>query len=411
MNLYAAIETRLGRLPALVGSLMAVVLVVGCTEKLAIPGDCPTLCPGGQAVVVDTVLEAIVGGDSSFTGYGLLNDGVTIQLANGGDMGEVVGLVRFVPGSDSVMVADTFYTVTRDSVRVQFYLFKRDPAASGVAIDFYRLSPRTDSLVSQEEVLAAMTPDRLLRSVPVPDDTENGVVELLFETADLGLLPFVPSDSGRLVIGARLRANQPGVGAYLGGASSGSGAPIWHTYGHIDIADTSLVSQSVTRAVQWQRSVYSAAAEAHNPDILRIGGPSASRAIIRFALPPVLKDSATILRATLEMVPAFASTGITGDSVSIGAMGLLADFGAKSPVINSPMGSAFARTGTDTVRVDIAAVVALWQGDQGVPSAVRVQALQEYSSLVSPRFQSSRLAGGGPRLRITYRRQFPFGGY
>ncbi len=411
MNLYAATDTRLGRSLASTVGLIAMIMLAGCTEKLAIPGDCPALCPGGQTVVVDTVLDAIVDGDSTFTGYGLLTDGVTIQLANGGAIGEIVGVTRFVPGADSVFVADTVYPVIRDSVRLHFTLVERDAAATGLVIDFYRLPSDTDSLTSQDDLIKAMTPDRLLRAVSVPDDTRIAALEVLFEEADLDRLPFTPADEGRLVIGIRLRANQQGVGAYIGGASGGAAAPIWHTYGHIDIADTSLVTQTVTRVTQWQRSVYSDGVTGHDPDLLTVGGPSASRSFVRFALPQALRDSATIIRATLELVPAFPTVGITGDSVRVDVFGLLADFGSKSSVLPSPFGATWVAAGSDTVRVDIAPVVSLWQGEFALPAAVRVQIMQEYSSIMSPRFHSTRSTAGGPRLRVTYRRPFPFGGY
>ena len=50
---------------ALVGAL----LLGGCQEKLTSPGDCPALCPGGSPQVVDEILSAIPGSDSSFVGY------------------------------------------------------------------------------------------------------------------------------------------------------------------------------------------------------------------------------------------------------------------------------------------------------------------------------------------------------
>jgi len=53
-------------LVAVVGSA---VLVAGCREQLTAPGTCPATCPGGTPVLRDTVLEAIIGQDSTHAGY------------------------------------------------------------------------------------------------------------------------------------------------------------------------------------------------------------------------------------------------------------------------------------------------------------------------------------------------------
>lgn len=389
--------------------LASLALAAGCTERLTVPGDCPEFCPGGQVIVSDTVLEAITGSDSSFFGYGLLNDGLTIQVANGGDIGEVIGVARFIRGTDSVFLGDTAHVIERDSIMIQFSLVERDRIATGMAFDFYRLPATTDSLISHAEVAALLTPDRLLRTVQAPATTEATAIQMMFQGSDLDRLDFTPADSGRLVIAVRMRADQPGVGAYLGGASGGSSAPIWYTYGRIDSEDTTLVNQTISRVLQWQLSVYERGDDPIDPDLLVVGGPHAARALIRFSLPPAIKDSATILRATLELVPDGPVHGITDDSLAISVLGLLSDFGAKSSVVSSNVGVGWLRLGTDTMRVDIAPIVALWQRDTGLPSAIRVQVGQEYSSLMSPQFRSTRSGTGAPRLRITYRRPFPFG--
>lgn len=381
--------------------LLGVVALAGCTERLTTPGTCPLHCPGGTPEFRDTVLTAVTGGDTAFTGYSSVTDGPSLLVSNGGSLGEFVSMVRFNPRGDSVLAGDSLRPFTIDSVVISLFLQARDTTVNPLFLDVYRLPASFDSTATYTEVTAEMVPANLLRSVQITEAQRSGRIPMLFAGAELDELAYAPEDSTRLTIGLRLRAASS-AGAYIGAALGGDATPLYVTYAHVDVADTALRKQTIQRAVN-QNVTIPASAMPLDPDLLRVGGFPAARALVRFDLPPFLRDSATIIRATLELVPAQAITGIPGDSARIDVRGLLADFGAKSPVTAGRVASAWVHPGTDTVRVEIASLVALWQGSSGLPNALRIAHGQEHASFLAPRFRSTRTDGTGPRLRITYR--------
>ena len=381
---------------------LGVIALTSCTERLTTPGGCPSLCPGGAPEFRDTVLTAIAGGDTSFTGYSSPTDAASLLLSNGGELGESRGLIRFIPRGDSVFAGDSLKPFTIDSVVLSVFLQARDTTVLAQKIDVYRLPPTFDSLTTFAELEAAMVPDALLRTIDVADAARSGRLEMKFAGADLAKLTYVPSDSTRLVLGLRLRAPVP-AGMYIGAAAGGDATPLYRTFTNVAIADTTLRKQVLQRGVAQNITVR----EHQHPvelDLLRVGGFPAARALIRFDVPRYLRDSATIIRATLELAPNVPIVGIAGDSARIDARSLLADFGAKSVVNPTRVASTWMHPGADTVRLDVANLVALWQGvGNFTPTALRLQLGQEFASFLTAHFQSTRSLNGGPRLRITYR--------
>ena len=74
-----------------------------------------------------------------------------------------------------------------------------------------------------------------------------------------------------------------------------------------------------------------------DPSLLAIGGAPSARSLIRFPWPPFLRDSAQLMRVTLELVPTAPFTGLKGDTAFVQARPLLADFGGKSPASPDPL--------------------------------------------------------------------------
>jgi hypothetical protein len=63
----------------------------------------------------------------------------------------------------------------------------------------------------------------------------------------------------------------------------------------------------------------------------------------------------------------------------------------------------------DTVRLDVTAIIRLWQSASQRPEAVFLSLLPEGASFTRPVFGSTRSGTvGAPRLRITYQKPFPF---
>jgi hypothetical protein len=144
-----------------------------------------------------------------------------------------------------------------------------------------------------------------------------------------------------------------------------------------------------------------------DPELLTVGGVPSSRVLLRFPWPARLRDSATIVRATLELVPAQPITGVRNETASLDVRGLATDFGAKSPVEPSSLGSlTLPFSSSDTVRVEIANVVRFWQGGLR-PPATFLSIAPEVETFSRAVFGSSR-SGAPPRIRINYLPRFPF---
>jgi hypothetical protein len=154
--------------------------------------------------------------------------------------------------------------------------------------------------------------------------------------------------------------------------------------------------------------------------LLTVGGEPSSRALVRFGLSDAFLDSATIVRATLELVPVRPIIGLPTDPSFFQVITVLGDLGAKSPLTSDPT---LVRTDTlpavqsDTLRVDITRIVQTWQSARSRPQSVFLRIAPEAATFARAAFFSTRshvnIATGvdttvAPRLRITYQRPFPF---
>ncbi len=394
--------------------LLAALMVFGataCTEKLTTPGGCPALCPGGQPEVRDTTIDALFGLDSSFAGYSSLVDASSLPLSNGGALGESRAVIRFLPRGDSVTVADTTYPLAIDSVIIRMGLQDREPTISGLALELYRLDADVDSSITWPELTAQMVPERLLQTFEIPDTLLRGPIVFRFTGADLAKLAYTPEDSTRLVIGVRLVAPVVGAGAYIGAVRAGEAGVFYQSWATVPVVDTALRHPLVQRSPARNFTVQPAPTPVTSTQLL-IGGRPASRALIRFALPDYLRDSVTIIRATLELTVDAPLVGLTGDSTRIDVNPILTDFGAKSVAFVNEGGTTWIHPGDGTISLEMTRLVRLWQGTTPLPAIVRVRHAFEWSSFINPILRSTRSAGAGaPRIRITYRPPFAVEGF
>jgi hypothetical protein len=143
------------------------------------------------------------------------------------------------------------------------------------------------------------------------------------------------------------------------------------------------------------------------PASLVVGGEPSSRAVLRFRLPTVIRDSAAIVRATLELIPNETITGVPNLGTTLQARPVLTDLGAKSVLDASSVNLSVKPGSSDTVRVEIARLVQLWQGASGRQQTIFLQVAPEGAAWT--RFAFGTTAGPrAPRLRITYLKPFPF---
>lgn len=391
-------------------ALGILILTGGCQERLTEPVDCPALCPGGEQPVLETVLTAVPDRDSSFPGYVEAGSAVSLLVSNG--LGpERRALYRFVARQDSVSVADTNRGYLVDSVAITVNVLARDTLLDGLRLVLYRVSTDLDEESTFDEVAAQLTDANLIDTVEVADTLNAGGVQLVLRGADV-LKTGLPLDAGGpLAIGVAIAAPQP-TGLRIGALASATGATFASYVTAQNVPDTvSGRRQTLTPRLEFNTHV-SPEAFTPDPDLLTLGGTPSSRALVRFDLPDPVEDSANIVRATLELIPAQPILGLPSDPALLIARAVLADLGAKSPVADdaSSVSSDTLSPGvSDTVRLDVTNIVRTWQLSEDRPDAIFLSLRPEGGSFMRPEFGSTRAPGvGAPRLRITYMRAFPF---
>lgn len=399
-------------------ALGAVTLALaGCQEKLSAPGDCPGICPGDQSVVFDTLITPVFGGDSTYGpgnvgGYVSPGEGSSLRVSNGLAGADNFAVVRFVARPDVVTLNGTDYPYTIDSVLVGVTLLRRDPAATGLNLEIYRLSsPATvDSTRTFTQVQSDFAPANLLTVIPIPDTLQSGVLRKVFTGAELGTIAIPAADAGVLALGYRITAPAP-TGIRIGSSSAGTAGPTFLTYYTPTTADTSLLHQPPLPRIVAYNGFVSSVSAIPDSTTITVGGVPSSRALLRFSIPARIRDSSTIIRATLELTPLAPMTGLPGDTVALDVRSVLADLGAKSPRLSNPatrvLTSLLTVGSTDTVRVDVTTLVDLWQNPSRLPPALFLALQPEGSSFSQAVFGSTR-QGVSPRLRLTYVLPFPF---
>lgn len=399
------------RFGAWTGTLLAVgALLAGCQERLLTPADCPALCPGGRIVVRDTVLLPIQGGDSTFTGYVEAGLADAMLVSNGLPAADARGYVRFIKRGDSLFVNDTVRAYTIDSVKLRVAILGRDSLQPGLALGLYRLPATMDSSVSFADLDAALTPSALIASIPVPDTLHADTLSVMLTGDSLAAVALAPADSGVLRMGIGLSAPAP-TGVRVAALVTGITGPLFITYVTVDIADTTQQKSSISRGAIV--TTYRTAAPPPAPTATThvLGGAPSSRVLLRFELPPRLRDSAEFVRATLELIPTGPIAGLANVRSQVQARGVLADLGAKSPVATDPALTGFVNIEpftTDTISVDVVRIVRLWRADVVKPQAIFLSLSPEASSFMVPVFGSTGDPLLQPRLRIEYVLPFEF---
>ena len=390
-------------------ALGAFLLVAGaaCRDELTTPADCPSLCPGGQPQVVDTVLTATLGGDTSHVGYLAAGLGPSLRISNGLPVSEDRALTLFLPRPDSITVSGEPRVITRlDSAIIGLTLQKRDTMVTGLKLFVYRLNTALDTLTTFADVEPQMVPANLIDSIVVADSVKSGLLRFTVTGADTTKIS--ADTAGRFAIGVKIAANAP-TGIRIASIAAAGSPSVTH-FVHVEIPDTNLAKQTFTRFPQFTTFV-SQTPPPFNVDLLNVGGAPSARALVRFSLPSRLRDSVTILRATLELTPNTTILGLPNDQALLQAFGVIGDLGAKSPVITSgsTIGFLEVENGTsDTLAIDVTRLVRAWQGENGIPQLVFLALAPEAASFTQAVFRSTRSGAGAPRLRITYFQQFPF---
>jgi hypothetical protein len=323
------------------------------------------------------------------------------------------GVIRFSRRVDSIAVRDTLRGYTIDSVALALTIVARDTSLNGLQVEVYRLPASIDTTTTFAAVDPAFVPGNLVATIPVPDTLNSGLIRTVLQGPDLARVAISPADSGVLALGVSITSATP-TGLRLGTIASGTSA-VFATYARLGIPDTGTAKLRTLALGPQFNSSLTAVPQPDDSTLLAVGGEPSARALLRFALPARIRDSATIVRATLELTPVTPITGLPSDPVRMQARTVLADLGAKSPV-SSAIGRVPADTlqpGTSgTVSLEAVHLVQLWQGTANRPTALMLSLAPELeaASFSHPVFYSTRAADSTvrPRLRISYLLSFPF---
>lgn len=392
-------------------ALAAALLLGACTEKLTAPGECHGLCPSDNLEVRDTVITATR--DSGYAGFVPAGGGPRLLAANGYAGLDLIPLVRFARAVDSIIVLDTLRPAIVDSILLSATVTLRDPDATGLELDFYKLpaSIAVDTTTTHAEVAAELVPERLVATVPIPDTLKSGEIRVVLSGADLARVAFAPEDDKVLRLAYRLRGPTPsGIG--IASQGGGSSAPGFISFMRVVLPDT-VISRTIPRTIQFGGFVSSTPADTPSPDELLLGGWPSRRAILRFDLTPMLRDTARIIRATLELTPVEPMAALPGDTARLDVRGVFSDLGPKSPRITGA-GGALIHTmvldngSSEPVSIEVTRIASLWNSRNGIPPVLMLSISPEAATFGVARFGTSRLAGFEPRLRLTFAMPYPF---
>jgi hypothetical protein len=396
-----------------IAALLASVVLSSCQEKLTSPGDCPALCPGGTPQVFDEILSPITGADSSFRGYVKAHVAAALLVSNGLNGVQERAIFRFPRRNDSISVGGTPRAYQIDSITFNFTLVARDTLLTGLQAGVYRLPPSIDTTTTFDQVEPGFVPSNLVATIDVPDSVNAGAIGARLRGFDVSRVAIPPADSGVLALG--LRVDSPvATGLRLGGGSGTS----FETHVTLEIPDTGAAKLRTITLVPTLSSYVTNTQPVDHPTTLAVGGEPSSRALLRFELPARLRDSATIVRATLELTPAAPIIGLPTDPVRLQARAVRADLGAKSP-LNPPLNVVSSiriaedtlESGTDTASLEAVRLVELWLAEAGPPVLVLSLAPDlEAGSFSRPVFYSTLAPDPAthPRLRISYLKSFTF---
>lgn len=383
-------------------ALATAVALGACQERLTLPVECPGLCPGNGMVIRDTVIEADFGRDSSFAGYLGYNDVPGMILTNASAAGTAHAIVAFAGPSETFELGGVNYEYTVDSVLISLGVIGRDTLIAPPRLLLYRVPVGLDSTTAIGELESHFTPQNLIDTLHIADTLQVGYLNLVLSGDELAKLATPPADSGRLAFGVAVDGDQP-TGVRLGSRLTIGYGPTIINYITLESEDTTILKQFIAPNVTYSASVRDTE-PVSDPDLLVIGGTPTRRSIVRFTLPPAIEQSATVLRATLEMTPARPHYDLAFDASWLDVRLAVVDLGFRSIPVAAAAGTAqLPAEGLAVTGVEVTSILNTWRTQPAVPRLLYLSITPEGQAYAEPVFHSTRSSQSGrPRLRITY---------
>jgi hypothetical protein len=411
-------------------AIAAVAWVIGCIDSPTAPGRCPDFCPPGRITILDTLLTTVIERDTAFGPYVEPPGSITLIASEVPAVIASRPVLRFQPIGGGVRYgADTMLRpiTATDSAKFAVTILRHDTSVRNLRLHLYRLPVSIDTNTTFADLAGSfgaapvrvVNVDSLVRAANHKDTvtkdsvfvSNSGSVRVMI-TLDSAQARYVAADSG--VLGYGVRVTGDAATSIALGSNDSPDPPLVHWHLSVDSAGT---TAHIARTVAPQFDSY-----VFDPPFapldgtLAVGGIPTARSLLRLTLPPRLRDSTQILRATLQLVPSTPARGSAIDTFTIVANAVAADLGGKSPLVRGVgSDSSYFGTGsiilnsTDTVRVEITRLLRRWSADTTQPMAFYLLSASEGITLTQIRFHSSRNAAFKPSILITYAGHFPFG--
>lgn len=299
---------------ALVIAAVAIAAIGACSDNLESHAACPVLCPGQEVTLRDTTLDAVIV-DSSVSGFPALGQEPYLIVSTRGDTIDTRAIFRF----DSLPSTFTRTNSAADSaiagVDSAFLMLRVDTSAkhpgAPITVSVYDVetgnadSAATDTSVA---VLAPLfTPARLLGSavfngdsltdslrVPISSDSLFGFINA-GKRLRVGVQVTGPNRA-QLRLGTTVNATPSEI--VFKPAKRGDTTGVVPRY--ILPASITPIDNPLAADLRDFLIVVKGTANPGTP-VLAVGGLPGRRVYIRFDLPAAIVDSATVLRATLEL--------------------------------------------------------------------------------------------------------------
>lgn len=423
LSQFASTVLSASRAPLARALVLATVLVVGplaCTESFDGGDACPSLCPSRPTAFRDTTIDAVVL-DTTVGGYPELGLSAFLLLANRPDTLVTRGVIRFdavplVYLPNGTGASESITTV--DSVRLVVPLDTTARLGSApVTIEAFDVDT-TENDSSAVVLKSLYRPDRLIGSVVITPGAQSDTLRIPISKT---FMQAKIAAGARVRIGLRMTggAGQLRIVAFSGGA----GAPSLRfdprtdtTYSPLSVSPSTSFAGGTTD-VNFAYLVYGLVDRGSLPPdalTLAIGGFPAYRTYLRFALPAVISDSSTIVRAEVLLTQRPSSFANARDTVSILPLVPTATSAVTDirRVLDLSADGIFASI--DSLRLvpsdsgqrtlNVLTLARSWSSlPTNVPRAIAFRITQEGAQPAELRFHSSESAAAlRPRLRITY---------
>lgn len=298
---------------SLLFAAFAIAAAGACSDNLESNSACPTLCPGQDIVLRDTVVDAAVV-DTTVSGFPTIGQETYMLVSTRGDSIDTRAIIRFDSLSTmylrgSAVVDSAIAGVDSASLLLQLDTTLARPGAP-ITVSVYDVdtgnqdSTATDTAVA---VLAPLfTPDRLLGSQTF-DPAALQTDSLRVPISDDSLFAYIKAKK-RLRIGVQVTGSdraQLRVGTTRSSTSAAirfKPAPAGDTTGVPMITDLPMTRTPVASPLLNDLTDFLLVVRGTPPgaaSLLRVGGLPGQRVYLRFDLPSYIVDSSTVVRATL----------------------------------------------------------------------------------------------------------------